>query len=56
MKIDAVGDAETAGVNIKMKASAKMAAEGTMTEIKGAKLDLNGSGIASLQGGLVKIN
>ncbi len=56
VKIDAVGDAETAGVNIKMKASAKMAAEGSMTEIKGAKLDLNGSGIASLQGGLVKIN
>lgn len=56
IKIDAVGDAETAGVNIKMKASAKMAAEGAMTEIKGAKLDLSGSGIASLQGGLVKIN
>lgn len=56
IKMVADGDAETTGLNVKVKASAKMAVEGSITEIKGAKLDLNGSGIASLQGGLVKIN
>ncbi|MBR1497491.1 MAG: hypothetical protein IJ617_07695 [Oscillospiraceae bacterium] len=43
--------------NIETKATAKLAMQGAQAELKAsATLDLNGSGMANLKGGLVKIN
>ena len=43
--------------NIETKATAKLAMEGAQAELKAsATLDLNGSGMANLKGGMVKIN